>query len=70
VDRRAFISTLAGGPLAAPFSAEALGLRERRGTDRMCDERIARLGAELVVPVTRHVRRTLDVLRGRIPDDE
>jgi hypothetical protein len=35
----------------------------------MIDLRIARMGGELAVAVTRHVRRTLDVLRGRIPDD-
>jgi hypothetical protein len=36
---------------------------------RLCNERIATMGAEMAVMLTRHVRRTIDVLRGRIPDD-
>lgn len=36
----------------------------------MIDQRIARMGGELAVALTRHVRRVLDVARGRIADDD
>jgi hypothetical protein len=37
---------------------------------RMIDLRIARMGGELAVAVDRHIRRTLDLLRGRVVDDD